>query len=234
VDPAGRFTDALAFRRELLPEGDPDELREVPEPSKAGPSLMSWMGVPLLIAGVAAAAISLGLWVGTLEVGGPLGIRPTREEPEPVAMTLRAERPVSAVAIDPFGDDSELSANAPLAVDGDVATLWRSEDYFRGELGKPGIGLLLDLGRTRRIAGIRLWTPHPGYAFQIATGEDPDTLVADVGDAEVAEPLTRVELDGTGRYVLVWITSVVPAGDGNRAEIAEVRVLVLAPETSDA
>jgi serine/threonine-protein kinase len=231
-DPAERFADVRAFHRALLPEGETGEL-EPPASAKAG-GLLSWVGVPLLIAGVAAAAIALGLWVGTLEVGGPLGIRPTRETPEPVEVTPRAERPVSAVAIDPFGDDAELSANAPLAVDGDLATLWRSEDYFDAELSKPGVGLVLDLGRTRRILGLRLWTPHPGYAFQVAVGDDPDALVAGVGETEIAEPLTRISLDGTGRYLLVWITSVVPAGDGNRAEIAEVRVVVPVLEGSDA
>jgi serine/threonine-protein kinase len=234
TDPDKRFPDTLSFRSELTPDGDHEDLFGPPDTPKAGAGLVSWVGIPLLIAGVAAAAIALGLWVGTLEVGGPLGIRPTREEPPPARVALRAERPISAVAVDPFGDDRELSTNAPRAVDGDLATLWRSEDYFDGELGKPGIGLVLDMGQTRRIVGLRLWTPHPGYSFQIAIGDDPATLVADVGDEEIAASITRLPLDATGRYVLVWITSVVPTGDGNRAEVAEVRIVVPVPEGSDA
>jgi serine/threonine-protein kinase len=233
VDPDLRFADALAFRSELVPDSDPDAFA-LAEPSKTGAGLLSWVGVPLLIAGVAVVAIALGLWGGTLEVGGPLGIRPTREEPGPVGVTLRAERPVAAIAVDPFGDDTELSTNAPLGVDGDLATLWRSENYFDGELGKPGIGLILDLGQTQHIVGLRLWTPHPGYAFRVAVGDDPDALVAGVGETQIAGSLTRIPLDKTGRYVLVWITSVVPTGDGNRAEVAEVRIVVPVLETSDA
>jgi len=234
ADPDRRFPDALSFRSELTPDGDRDGLLVHQETPQAGAGLLSWVGVPLLIAGVAAATIALGLWVGTLEVGGPLGIRPTREEPTPAEVTLRAERPISAIALDPFGDGSELSTNAPRAVDGDLATLWRSEDYFDGELGKPGIGLVLDMGETLHITGLRLWTPHPGYTFRIAIGDDPDSLVAGVGDAGIAASITRVPLEATGRYVLVWITSVVPTGDGNRAEVAEVRMVVPVPEGSDA
>jgi len=151
-----------------------------------------------------------------------------------VEVTLRAERPVAAIAVDPFGDGTELSSNALLGVDGDPATLWRSENYFDGELGKPGIGLILDLGQTRSIVGLRLWTPHPGYSFRVAVGDDPDALVAGVGEAQIAGSLTRIPLDASGRYVLVWITSVVPTGDGNRAEVAEVRIVVPVLETSDA
>ena len=58
--------------------------------------------------------------------------------------------------IDPFGDGDEHSSNAILASDGDPDTAWRSENYFDGVLGKPGVGLVLDLGRTREVLGLRL------------------------------------------------------------------------------
>lgn len=233
-DPERRFAGAGEFRAELLPDVVPEELMVLPEAEHARAGLLSWLGVPLLIAGMAAAAIALGLWVGTLEVGGPLGVRPRHEATAPAEVSLRAEQPVSAVAIDPFGDDSELSSNAPRAVDGDLDSLWRSEDYFDGELDKPGIGLILDLGRSRRVLGLRLWTPHPGYGLQVAVGDDPDALIGGLGERTTAESLTRLDLQESGRYVLVWITSVVPTGDGNRAEIAEVRVVVPVVGGSDA
>jgi hypothetical protein len=46
------------------------------------------------------------------------------------------------------------------------------------------------------------------------------------GNEVTSTSLSRVPLRGTGRYVLVWITSVVPVDDGIRAEVGEVRVLV--------
>jgi putative peptidoglycan lipid II flippase len=133
-------------------------------------------------------------------------------------------------AIDPFGDGSELSLNAGLAADGELATAWKSEDYFDGELGKPGIGLLLDLGQSVEVDGLRLSTPYPGFTFGVAVGEDPNALVDRVGDTVTSSASTRVRLQGTGRYALVWITSVVPVDDGTRAEVSEVRVVVPAAD----
>jgi putative peptidoglycan lipid II flippase len=129
--------------------------------------------------------------------------------------------------IDPFGDGDELSSNAVLASDGDPETAWRSENYFDGVLGKPGVGVVLDLGRTREVLGLRLSTPHPGYAFHLAVGDDPDALIDAVGPSVTAAERTWVPLEATGRYVLVWITTVVPTTDGNRAEIGEAEVVVV-------
>ena len=127
--------------------------------------------------------------------------------------------------IDPFGDGDELSSNAILASDGNPETAWRSENYFDGVLGKPGVGVVLDLGETREVL---TWpsTPSPGYDFQVAVGDDPEALVDAVGPTVTAAERTRVPLDASGRYVLVWITSVVPTSDGNRAEIGEAEVVV--------
>ena len=71
-----------------------------------------------------------------------------------------------------------------------------------------------------------MWTPHPGFRFRLAVGDDPDALVGDAGAEVTSTSLSRVSLRGAGRYVLVWITSVVPVDDGIRAEVAEVRVVV--------
>ena len=64
------------------------------------------------------------------------------------------------------------------------------------------------------------------FRFGVAIGDDPDALVDQVSDQITSTSLSRVPLRGTGRYVLVWITSVVPVDDGIRAEVGEVRVLV--------
>ncbi len=127
----------------------------------------------------------------------------------------------------PPGDGSENGSTAPLTLDGDPATAWRSENYFDGRLNKPGVGLVFDLGEARDVVGFRLSTPHPGFVFQVAVGDDPEALVAGIGEPITAGAETRGTLEGSGRYVLVWITTVVPVEDGNRAEIAEFRALVL-------
>jgi serine/threonine protein kinase len=223
-DAERRYPDARAFADALERSFDTDAA-EAPEEGRA--NVFGWVVVPLIVVGLAIALITLGLWFGELEVGGPLGIRPAAPKASPVVeIPPVAVRPLSVTAIDPFGDGSELSSNADLAADGSLSTSWKSENYFDGELGKPGIGLVLDLGQSVRVQGVRLATPFPGFTFGVAVGDDPNALVDQVGDTVTSSGSTRVRVDGTGRYVLVWISSVVPVDDGIRAEVAEVRVVV--------
>ena len=222
-DPERRFPDARAFA-DALARSVETEVVDASDEGRA--SLLTWIGVPLVVAGIAIVTIALGLWMGTLEVGGPLGIRAAPDEPAAVDTPPELVRPVSVSAIDPFGDGDEHSSNAGLADDGDLQTAWRSENYYDGELGKAGFGLLLDLGERHEVLGLRLWTPHPGFRFRLAVGDDPDTLADEAGGEVTSTSLSRVSLRGAGRFVLVWITSVVPVDDGIRAEVAEVRVVV--------
>ena len=223
-DPERRFPDARAFAGALARSVETETV-DASDEGRAT-SLFTWIGVPLVVAGIAIASIALGLWMGKLEVGGPLGIRAAPDEPAAVEIPPVLIRPASVGVIDPFGDGYELSSNAELADDGDLQTAWRSENYYDGELGKPGLGLLLDLGARHDVLGVRLWTPHPGFRFRLAVGDDPDALIDEAGSEVTSTSLSRVPLRGAGRYVLVWITSVVPVDDGIRAEVAEVRVVV--------
>jgi hypothetical protein len=223
-DPERRFPDARAFAGALARSVETETV-DASDEGRAT-SLFTWIGVPLVVAGIAIASIALGLWMGKLEVGGPLGIRAAPDEPAAVEIPPVLIRPASVGVIDPFGDGYELSSNAELADDGDLQTAWRSENYYDGELGKPGLGLLLDLGARHEVLGVRLWTPHPGFRFRLAVGDDPDALIDETGSEVTSTSLSRVPLRGAGRYVLVWITSVVPVDDGIRAEVAEVRVVV--------
>ena len=223
-DPERRFPDARAFAGALARSVETETV-DASDEGRAT-SLFTWIGVPLVVAGIAIASIALGLWMGKLEVGGPLGIRAAPDEPAAVEIPPVLIRPASVGVIDPFGDGYELSSNAELADDGNLQTAWRSENYYDGELGKPGLGLLLDLGARHDVLGVRLWTPHPGFRFRLAVGDDPDALIDEAGSEATSTSLSRVPLRGAGRYVLVWITSVVPVDDGIRAEVAEVRVVV--------
>lgn len=227
-DPSERFPDARSFAAEIAGRAGEGPSAPLDDDRPSG-ALRSWLLVPALIALGAAAVIVLGLWLGGLEVGGPLGIRVAEEpvSPPPQTATLLV-RPVAVTVLDPFGDGSENDSTAPSAIDGDRATAWRSENYFDGELRKPGVGLVFDLGGSRLVDGVRLSTPSPGFAFALAVGDDPATLLDAVGGVIVAQGETRAELEGAGRYVLVWITSVVPVSDGDRAEVAELRVMVTA------
>ena len=58
-------------------------------------------------------------------------------------------------AYDPEGDDHENDDLAPLAVDGDTSTFWKTEHYH--SFGKTGVGLVLDARQAAAAgAGARL------------------------------------------------------------------------------
>jgi hypothetical protein len=222
-----RYDDVRAFADALaMPSSDA---------ANASPRrgvVRTWFAVPIVVLLVAAAAIAAGLWLGPLEVGGPLGIRAaddptTTSAPETQDPTTATIRPVTATAVDPLGDGSESSSSVGAAIDGDETTAWRTEGYRypNGELGKDGVGIVFDLGDTRDVLGLRLSTPLPGTTTQVAIGDDADALLDELGEPFDLQAATRLDVAGTGRYVLVWFTSVVPDVDGNRAAIAEFRAV---------
>jgi hypothetical protein len=189
----------------------------------------SWMLVPILLVAAAAVAIVAGLALGRLEVGGPLLIEPKAETPATTPARSTERVPVrSATAYDPPpGDGVEGNSTTPFAIDGDPATAWRSENYFDGVLNKPGVGLLLDLGGERSVTGLRLTAPDPGYRFEVGVGDSAEEARSAVQGTYVAGRDERIQLrPATGRYVLVWFTSVVPTADGgHRVDVSEVEVV---------
>jgi putative peptidoglycan lipid II flippase len=113
-----------------------------------------------------------------------------------------------------------------LVRDGDPLTAWKSENYYDGRLNKPGVGMLFDLGSPQTVTGFRLQTPYPGYRFAVVVGDDVTAMIADARPTFTAAGDMRETIEpATGRYVLLWITSVVPTDDGNRAEVGEFRVV---------
>lgn len=223
-DPARRFPDAPSMARALRAatgarSADAERVR--------GATFRTWFAVPMLVAVVAAAVLAGGVWLGRLEIGGPVGIRLHEASPSAPAPAARPLEVRSVVAFDPLpGDGHENDDGLGYAIDGDEATVWRSENYFDGTLDKPGVGLLLDLGVDRTVTGFRLETPAPGFRFALVVGDDPaamgrEALAAPTYTAPDTERRLQPRM---GRYALVWITSVVPTSDGYRAEVAEVRL----------
>lgn len=234
AEPTDRFATAPAFARALEPHGRPGPgIANGSGAATNSPTsriqtrswLTTWLLLPAGVLVTATIVIAIGLFVGALEVGGPLGIRPAPQEtPPPPRVGMLAASAVTTA--DPFGDGSENDDGAGAAIDGDDATAWRSENYFDGRFDKPGVGLVFDLGTDRLVTGFRLETPHPGFSFTVAVGDDPSALADPGGPSYVSSALTRGAIEPvTGRYVMVWMTSVVPTGDGNRVEISEFKVL---------
>ena len=124
---------------------------------------------------------------------------------------------------DPQGTGGEDDSGAKLATDGSLSTSWSTEHYATPAFGnlKSGVGLALDAGRARTPKTITVKTDTPGFTAEILvanslTGAQPriDSAARTVGRTAVF-PLRG----GTGRYFIVWITSL---GQSDHADIAEV------------
>ncbi len=147
-------------------------------------------------------------------------------------------RIVGATAIDFQGDGDENGGSVHLAFDGDDQTAWRSETY-RGPLFgrlKTGIGYLIDLGGNAHVSTIDLETNTRDWSISFYLLEEffPDEATWGVPIA-IAMNESRSEkfrVEGTGRYLLLWVTNPGRSDDGPdedeeddyRFELAEIKV----------
>ena len=145
----------------------------------------------------------------------------TRPKPaKPPAARSRFVKLTAAGAFDPEGDGHERDEEAPLAVDGNRSTFWRTERYSR--FFKTGVGLVLDAGRAVRVRQVVVDSGTPGVRAEIRIGSSPTGPFTRVSPAKTLTARTTFPVAGrTGRYVVVWVTALPPESAG---EVAEVRV----------
>jgi len=233
-DPDERFQTAAEMRAALdhavwtSPPLVPPARRE----ARPAPSFFrAWMLVPTVAIGLAAAVIVAGLLLGSLELGGPLGVRPRQGgSPSPTTAAASGALDVASVQThDPEGDDTEHDDDAGFAVDGDPSTAWQTEGYTSPDLGgrKSGVGLIFDLGATVDVASIELITPAPGWTFEVLASSDGSSFGDPLADGAGASSFTTGETttvtfpEARARYVLVWITELTEVDGRYRAVIAE-------------
>lgn len=129
--------------------------------------------------------------------------------------------PVSVIDFDPYGDDrTENRELADLAIDDDPVSAWTTVRYRQPDLsGKPGTGLMLDLGSPQAVSAVKLGLVGNGTDVQVRVANrqlaDPEEwpLLAEAqGAGEEIE--LRAPRPVTGRYVLIWITGL-PMVDGS-------------------
>jgi hypothetical protein len=201
------------------------------------------IGLPLLALAV---VVALALWIGNTllsfsgSVDQNIGSTPSGSSAagsaEATGEAPTAGEPIAirdAQVFDPFGDGApENDDDVPLSFDGAPDTSWSTVTY-RGSPAfgnlKPGVGVIYDLGSEQQLAGVTVTSTTPGATLEIRTGDSPDGQLdsyATVGSGTV-EGTTEFAFDEptTARYVLVWVTGLVEAGDGFSADLAEVAVL---------
>ncbi len=209
---------------------------------------LALVGLPLLALAV---VVAFALWFGknvidvASSVDDPVGSTPSAgapvassappaEEPEQPAGT--PGQVTAAALFNPFGDgEPENDDDVPLTYDGDPATAWSTVNY-RGSAAfgnlKPGVGVLYDLGTPQELTGVRVTTPTPGATVEVRSGESgsgglDDFPVVAGGTLGGTDDLT-FDAPVTTRWVLVFVTGLVPADDGFNAGIAEVVPLTAA------
>ena len=207
-----------------------------------------------LIAGIVAGALVIALGILVLSSGGGDDDEPDRaaqapgqREPEPPPPDEApapapddaqgtpggALEPVEVTAedYDPSGDDSEHGEEAALAVDGDAATSWPTEEYDTGSLQKDGVGLTLQPPEPLPARGLDLQTTTPGFDMTIYGAETslPPEISSgwtQIASEDAVERKGRIDLDSAGSdfaYYLIWITEIPP--DEGKVEISEARLL---------
>jgi hypothetical protein len=211
--------------------------------------LVVW-AVPVLALAI---VIGLAVWLGTSvlsvadSVGQVKGSTPTvpsltaggsgRSTASAHASAARpnpgAAVPISDASVfDPFGDgEPENDDDVPKSYDGDPESAWSTLEYRNsadfGNL-KPGVGVLYDLGSKQSLAGVTLTTTLPGATVEVRTGNSAD------GPLDSYAVAKQVQLTGTdhvrfdtsvsARYVLIWVTHLVPTDGNFQADLAEVSI----------
>jgi eukaryotic-like serine/threonine-protein kinase len=155
------------------------------------------------------------------------------------AVTGAAVSGLTASSYDPSsdgGDGDEHPADAPNALDGNPATIWRTDTYrgspeFNGS--KPGVGLILTAPAAVAAAALHLQAGIGGWTGRVYTapGTSPPASIA--GWTPVSEPFSArtvamdVPLSGAAsRLYLIWITKLAPTetGSGFAASIIDAQL----------
>ncbi|MCW2675374.1 MAG: uncharacterized protein JWR70_414 [Modestobacter sp.] len=230
---------------------DEDEVLEQDDHDPSARRRLVLVGLPLL---ALVMVIAFALWFGknVLSVAGsvdqvgstpPAGApvnssaSPSASPSPSAAAPAGAPVPIVGAAIfDPYGDGQPENPKAvPRTYDGDPRTSWSTVTY-RGSAHfgnlKPGIGILYDLGRPQRLAGVTVVTALPGTTVEVRTGDNADggldsyPVVAS-GELRGTDQLTFTD-PVTARYLLVWVTGLAPTDGGFTGGLAEVTPLAAA------
>lgn len=213
-------------------------LRAIVDPEDEVPG-RNWLRLAMVIAVGAlvvlaiASAYSLSQGRNPLDFGEPT---PAESSASTSAAAAAAEPLTDLVAIDfdPQGDPPEENPDvAPLAVDGNPDTAWRTQIY-KQQLGpggiKSGVGLVIDLGSAAEITAVRVQFEGAPTTVRLYVSDDEVTELTGrrpvaEGVADGTELELALEAPVTGRYVVVWLTSLPKVAGGFRSRVAEVEVL---------
>jgi serine/threonine-protein kinase len=167
---------------------------------------------------ILAAVVVLVVWLATRAHHGT----PTANQPPPsrgLSQVHLCQNCANAYNPDGLGGDiSQNNSQSGLAIDGDPNTAWTTQQYYSGNLGKPGVGLYLNASNGGGTAAKKLVidTSTPGWNTTIyASNKTPDARSfgasgwVKVGTASGVKAKQTIALTSSTtryRYYLVWIT----------------------------
>lgn len=155
-------------------------------------------------------------------------------EPQTIRLTADMVRMVDP----PRGDRTE-GTGIERAVDGRDGTGWPTQEYTSPQFGnlKPGMGVLIDLGRSQKVSAVHLKLSPPGARVGIRYG-DQDFGDSSDGDKQIAkdfkvaveprllEAKAEIPVEVEAQYILVWITELPPyEGNTFKAQINEISLI---------
>ena len=215
-------------------EDTPPPFTPVPPPEAAERPVGSrgsragwWIGGAGLLA-----AVVVGIWLA-LPKDTETAV-PEPAPPSPVQLTI-----AKAIDFDPRADGGSAQENpkqTALAIDGDPETAWRTERYRkRPDFGglKPGVGLVLDLGKVREVRELTITLQGGPTTLEVRVPAEPAPGKPPMDSQEQWRPIasggTRtgtftLTFQGVEtRYLLVYITELPPVEETYfRAAVAEV------------
>jgi serine/threonine-protein kinase len=224
-DPVARFQSAEEMRASLMAV-DSDNDEATPPAGLALTSASPRRGFPrMLVAGLAALLfLSVAVIVRSGDGGGSSSGTARKPGLAAPAGPLAEPKALPAASFDPFGDDkSENQATVGNVADGDPATVWKTSSYQDNfPKLKPGVGVYLDLGRNQRVRSVKVAATN-GYTAEIYVADRPSADLAGWGRPRASGGSGTFDVGGvTGRYVLVWFTSLPQVDGGYKVEVSEI------------
>lgn len=223
-DPQARFRSAAEMRSSLLAV-DLDHAEAATPPAGVVAAIPVTRRSRARAATAGGVALLMMLAAVLFATGGGTP-RPPAEESAATARGSVAGVPVAPTPYDPEGDGDENSATIAHLVDGDPTTLWKTDTYRANFPSlKDGVGVYLDLGRSKAVRGVDVATPGVrGWTGQVFVADRPAPDLRGWGEP-VATGAGHFDTAGArGRYVLVWFTSLAPVEDGFRVDVAGITV----------
>jgi hypothetical protein len=199
---------------------------------------VTWTAVSVVIV-VVLAAIGVALWSATRSPHATASPTPGRTQSTSPAATADVVLKPASASVFAAGDTDDPSG-AQYAIDGSTSTFWHT-DYY---VGNPvfggldtGMGLILDMGKEVRLSQVtvQFGTICCTHAeIEIGNSDSPAALntFTELQSSTKASGATTFDIskNTTGRYVLIWITSLPPeAGANNHYQALIYNIVVRGP-----